>query len=98
MFGGGGSREPGLGALLLSASTPAPAPAPAPPPGAQYVAQQIPKVSRTDLCVPEAHARFLFKQLVAGVDFLHFNHVRVGVGGRVGGFVEGGEEARGAAA
>ena len=37
-------------------------------PPLQYVAQQIPKVSKLDLCVPEATAHFLFKQLIAGVE------------------------------
>lgn len=42
---------------------------------AEYVATQIPRVSRLDLCVPEEAARFMFKQLAAGVEYLHALHV-----------------------
>eukprot|EP00887_Chlorella_sp_A99_P005106 scaffold25.g5106.t1 len=42
---------------------------------AEYVAAQISKVSRLELCVPEERARFLFKQLIAGVEYMHNNHI-----------------------
>ena len=38
-------------------------------------ALQIPKVSRLDLVVDEDSARFMFRQLVMGLQHLHDNHV-----------------------
>lgn len=42
---------------------------------AEYVAAQIPKVSRLELCVEEEEARFMYRQLIAGVEYLHSLHV-----------------------
>jgi len=42
---------------------------------AEYVAQQIPKVSRLELIVSEDMARLMFRQLIAGLEHLHDNHV-----------------------
>ncbi|GAB4821080.1 hypothetical protein N2152v2_008126 [Parachlorella kessleri] len=42
---------------------------------AEFVASRIPLVSKLDLCISEGLARFMFKQLVSGVDFLHKNHI-----------------------
>lgn len=42
---------------------------------AEYVAAQIPKVARLELCVDEERARYMFRQLIAGVEYLHSLHV-----------------------
>lgn len=42
---------------------------------AEFVAQQIPRVGRSDLIVDEDFARYAFKQLVLGMEHLHDNHV-----------------------
>ncbi|KDD71541.1 hypothetical protein H632_c4829p0, partial [Helicosporidium sp. ATCC 50920] len=42
---------------------------------AEYVARAIGAVSGQELCVPEDEARFLFKQLIAGVEYMHALHV-----------------------
>lgn len=42
---------------------------------AEFVASRIPLVSKLDLCINEHQARFMFRQLISGVDFLHKNHI-----------------------